>query len=462
MARAPRPARIHACSILSEVAGKAHLWSFSGSDARPGPATSQPADRPLPAKLVGKGWGQLLRSRMNTVWLNDQPVFLQLVHLPTDDPNEVPAMLELQIEKLSPLPVAQVVWSYQVLPQKSVAGLPVLLLLSERGGVETALNGLEKRGCFTDRIETPLLQWVTGTAITGDGAYLFVHTAGARRDCLIGWVADGAWRTLSLVNLTTDERWTRQLVDQLNRLAWAGELEGWLPVDPTVHLITDAVTAEAWRPALEEALGRSVDVTLKPGDPELAAASAKAIISGQPRANLLPPEFAVRYRQQYTDRLWMGGLGALFAAYLIGVLIYLGVVEVQKYRQGQAADTLAQVTGVFTNTLRIKAETQVLQETVNLRYAGLDCWLATVEAMPEELVLENLAFSGGQSLVISGIAPGDQEGKITEFWQALRRKVVGNTNFFSEVQLRPTTQKIVQGVPHIQWSFSCRIQRPEI
>lgn len=462
MARAPRSPRIHACNILSEGVSRAQLWSFSGNDARPGPSATPAADRPLPAPIVGKGWSQLLRARLNVLWLNEQPVFLQLVHLPTDDASEVPAMLELQIEKLSPLPLTQVVWSYQVLPQKSTAGLAVLVLLSERSGVDQMLAGLEKRGWFTDRIETPLLQWVTGTTVAGNGAYLFVHSVGSRRECLIGWVAEGAWRSLSLANLASDDRWAQQLVDQLNRLAWAGELEGWLPADPVMHLITDAATAEDWRPTLEQALGRPVDVSLRPSDAELAAASAKQMISGQPRANLLPPEYAAKYKQQYTDRLWMGGLGALFAAYLIGVLIYLGVVEVQKYRQGQAADQLAGVTRDYTNTLRLKAEAQVLQETVNLRYAGLECWLATVESMPEELVLENLAFSGGQSLVISGIAPGDQEGKITEFWQALRRKVVGTTNLFSEVQLRPTTQKIVSGVPHIQWSFTCRIQRPEI
>lgn len=64
--------------------------------------------------------------------------------------------------------------------------------------------------------------------------------------------------------------------------------------------------------------------------------------------------------------------------------------------------------------------------------------------------------------MISGTVPADRESKITEFWQALKRKVVGNTNLFSEVQLRPTSSKTLQGVQQIQWSFNCRLQRPEI
>jgi len=35
----------------------------------------------------------------------------------------------------------------------------------------------------------------------------------------------------------------------------------------------------------------------------------------------VPEEFKVRYRQQFVDRLWMRGLGAIVAVYLIGVVV---------------------------------------------------------------------------------------------------------------------------------------------
>lgn len=139
---------------------------------------------------------------------------------------------------------------------------------------------------------------------------------------------------------------------------------------------------------MEEALGRGIEVEERPADAELAAASVRRAMNDLNAGNLLPAEQAARYH-----RLWMGGLLAIAAAYLVCVLIYLGAVEVQKYRQGSKADELAAVNREYTNTLRLKAQAQVLQETVNLRYAALDCWLATVEAIPEDLSLENLARS---------------------------------------------------------------------
>lgn len=463
MARATRTPRVHSSNVLLDVGGETHLWTFAGAEARPSGGRPAAASETLPASLVGKGWRQLVQPRVNIAWISDQPLFLQLVHLPTDDPAEVPGMLEIQLEKISPLPVGQIVWSYEILPQRPTSGLSVLAVVAERSGIDTMLAGLERRGFLTDRIESPLVPLITGADFSKGGAYIFFFRIGPRQTCLIGWAAEGALRALNVVNVASDERWLRQLLDEMNRLAWAGELEGWAnPESNATHLVADEETIATWREPLENALGSRIEVQVRPPDQMLAAASAARATRGTGQINLLPEEFGVRYRQQFTDHLWMGGLGTLFAAYLAGLLVYFGAVEFQKYRQSRRADELAAINSAYTNTLHLKAQAQVLQETVNLRYAALDCWLATVEAMPEELSLENLTFSGGRSVVISGTAPADQDSRITEFWQSLRRKVVGNTNLFSEVQLRPTQMANVRGTPQIRWSFTCTIQRPEI
>lgn len=463
MARAPRSPRIHACNVLAHLGGTTRLHPFVGGDSRPAPVLRLTPSDPLPAATVGKGWAQLARRRLNIFWLSGQPIFLQLLLLPTDDPSEVPAMLEHQIEKISPFPVAQIVWSHRVLPQRPKEGLPVVVVVAERTGLEGALGGLEKRGFVADCVESPILQLVVETPVEKDGAYVFHWSDGDHRDCLVGWAKEGCLRSLSLVNLAAGEAAAGQLAEEIGRLSWAGELEGWLPEVRTVHLVTDPETAAGWTPILEARLGVAVEARPRPTVEALALAAARDATAGRPRANLLPAEFGVRYHQQYTDRLWMGGLLTLLSVYLAGVLVYLGAVEVQKMRRDRLAGEFAQVNTGYTNALRMKAQTQVLQETMNLRYAALDCWLATVEAMPEELVLESLAFSGGQqSLQLTGLAPADQEGRITEFWQLLRRKVVGNTNLFADVQLRPTQTRTVQGVPQIQWTFTCKLQRPEI
>jgi len=464
MARAtqPKKPRLTGCNVVLDAAGKTRVWSFGKPDAPPAATLEAAQDQPLPSKLVGKGWDQLLRPTLNIAWLADQPVFLQLVNLPTDDPKEIPSMLELQIEKLSPLPVAQVVWAWESLAAGGATGTPVLLLVAERSGVEGLLGRLERRGFDTDRVESPLVQWVAGTRFDEDGPYVFSSRMGGRRNHLIGWAKGGTLCCLNVVHAAEGAEGARQLVPELNRMAWAGEVEGWAGSLDRVRLIAEAAEGEELRAALEAGLGVPVKLVPAVGEGEIARAAVTRTLRGEERANLLPAEFGTRYRQQFTDRLWMGGLMAVLGTYLIGVLIYFLVVEVLKFQQGRLADVVAGLNREYTDTLRIKAQAQVMQETVNLRFAALDCWLATVESMPEEMVLEKMAFSGGQSLQIEGLVPADQEGRITDYWKALREKVIGNRKVFAEVNLRPTAQRMVMGQPMIQWSFNCRLQRSEI
>jgi hypothetical protein len=467
MAKEPtrRGPRFQGGQVLVETGGRLRVWTFTGSELRPAGVLEHPADQPLPARSVAKGWREWFRPRVDVLWLDDQDVFVQLVELPTDDPSEVPAMLELQMEKLSPLPVGQVVWAHEALSGKQGNGLPVLLLVARRDSLENQLSAWERRGCWVDRVETPWLPLVAETSFDRDGAHVLVMRGGVGRNCLLGWVSGGVLRTLNRVNLADDDRWLRQLVDELNRVRWAGELEGWASGLPVVRLVADDEVLASWSGPLEQALGVRVETRVLPSDAALAGSSAqRAARRGHRAANLLPPEHRLRYRQQFTDRLWMSGLGAMLGIYLLGLLGYFGAVEFRRFQQSRLADELAALNAPYTETLRVKAQAQVLQETVNLRYAALDAWLATVRVMPEEMTLENLTFSGGQSMVVNGNVPNspDAQERITQFWQALQGVRVGSTNLFAEVVLRPTTTRIVQGVPQVQWSFTGRLQRPEL
>ena len=64
-----------------------------------------------------KDWQSLLWPRLNVAWLPLDKVFIRALQLPSSDPAEVASMVELQLEKLSPLPVTHLVWSYYMMPR---------------------------------------------------------------------------------------------------------------------------------------------------------------------------------------------------------------------------------------------------------------------------------------------------------------------------------------------------------
>src|ERR1039458_5662094 len=101
--------------------------------------------------------------------------------------------MELQLEKLSPMPVAQIVWTIHILsrhghPPRQNDAKPeaqteaatatetkaedlqtVVVVIAERSVVEEFLGKLEGRGYLADRLEVPMLDQLEATPATEDG-----------------------------------------------------------------------------------------------------------------------------------------------------------------------------------------------------------------------------------------------------------------------------------------------------
>src|SRR5579859_4163646 len=107
------------CNVMQGGAEFRRLWSFNA--ARNGFALAEDKSylvtQPLPPKLVAKDWKTLFMPKLNVALLPIDQVFLRVVQLPGGDFHETLSMVELQLEKLSPLPVTQIAWTIQVLPR---------------------------------------------------------------------------------------------------------------------------------------------------------------------------------------------------------------------------------------------------------------------------------------------------------------------------------------------------------
>ena len=77
------------------------------------------------------------------------------------------------MEKLSPMPVTQVVWSIQVLPHAEGNLQTVIVMIVARNAVEEFLGQLEGQGYLADRLEMPLLDQLQATTVTQDGAWIY-------------------------------------------------------------------------------------------------------------------------------------------------------------------------------------------------------------------------------------------------------------------------------------------------
>ena len=453
-------ARWHSCNVLYVGREARRLWQFhSGNDdfTLNREETRLPTE-PLPAKVINKEWHNLWNRKLNIAWLPMDKVFLRVVQLPVSDFPETVSMVELQLEKLSPLPVAQIVWTFELLPQKSDGMQTAIVVIAARNFVEEFLGQLEGQGYLADQLEVPFIDQLLATKIEEDGVWLYPWTAGDSMSCLVAWCYGGVLRNLTLVHLPPSENSAHVLREQLAQMAWAGEVEGWLTSPPCWHLIADAEMAAVWEPMLRTDPDQRVEVVPPVNDSQLSALTARRVAAPAPRTNLLPPEFSARYHQRFIDRIWMRGLGALVLLYLAGVLVYFATLEYFKFnfrkveREARARQT------DYNEVQKVKARMEVLRDQLELQYAALECWKATAEFMPEELTLENLAFEKGQNLRLYGSATkGDQEN-VTKFIEDLKKATDKEKLLFSNVIL----QNLNTRGDNVVWTIVAELARTDL
>jgi hypothetical protein len=452
---------IHSCNVLEVGAQARQLWQFEARGSSYVLSREHTAlnGDPLPGRIVGKDWRTLFQKKLNVAWVPAENVFLRVVQLPWSDFNETLSMVELQLEKLSPMPVAQICWSFHSLPHPQEHQQTVIVMIVARSVVEEFLGQLEGQGYIADRLELPLLDQLQTTAITEDGAWIYPEAAAGKNSALVAWWYGGVLQNLDLLTLPADKP-AEGLKEQLLQMAWAGELEGWLTSPPEWHLVAD-VAASQWEPPLRAGLEQPIEMISPRPTTELAALTARRSALSDPRANLLPAEFATRYQQQFHDRLWMRSLFALGAIYLLGVAIYMISLAYANFRTSSVEHYVASLGPTYTNAIQLRDRYNVLKERQELKYAGLDCWNTAARLLPENATLDNLNFADGKRLSLSGTAPSGDVQKLFEFERAMRNA----TSTDGQLLFDPTKGDSLQYHTRDQyatWSLNLELKRSEV
>jgi len=139
------------------------------------------------------------------------------------------------------------------------------------------------------------------------------------------------------------------------------------------------------------------------------------------------------------------------------VVIYMAVAGWDGMRADTVDRDMHNLSGQYTNTLKLKAKMQLLQDRKDLKNAGLDAWKITAELLPEGLTIQSLELKGGKTFTLFGNGPKDADGAITDFNEAMRKFNMGGKPFFAKLD-PPLTH--VNGA-NMTWSFSGELARTE-
>ena len=324
------------------------------------------ASEPLPAKLVAKDWRSLWQRKLNVAWLPPEQVFLRVAQFPQSDFDETLAMVELQLEKLSPMPVAQIVWSIHVLPHAEGNLQTVIVMIVSRNTVEEFLGQLEGQGYLADRLELPLLDQLQATTVTRNGAWIYPEAPGGRSAALVAWWYGGVLQNLDLITLPPANR-PESLKEQLLQMAWAGELEGWLTAPPAWHLVADAADRRRMGAGLARGAGAAgrghrAGAARRAGRLDRRARGPSGA-AGEPAAGRVLHALPPAIRGSPLDARAGRGRGALSGG---RAGVFRAARRSSSTAPSQVEDQVAERGPIYTNALQLKAKFQSLERPPGL------------------------------------------------------------------------------------------------
>jgi hypothetical protein len=451
-----RSTRENVCHVLvdADTAGQVLLFERTKEGVRETGQVAVGASGAVPAKVGARDWQLLLKPRLDVAWMSGEDVCLRLIELPTSDPAEVSSMVDIQLEKISPLPPSQVVAGFEVLGALPSGGVSVLVVIAPRSAVEARLEALRSRGFVVDRLDVAMARELVSQA-TEDGLWIISDPCGTPGLLTTAWRTGGQWRQVDVLRIPVGGAAGEVLVASLTRVAWAAELDGWLTGGvPAVRLVMGEAQGEPLAGPLAEWSGQPVDRRTLRAPRVTASDTAREALGGR-GLTLVPEETAIRNRQAFVDRLWVRGLGTIGMTYLVLVLGYLAWLNYQKDILEEEKVNLKGLANHYTNALRLKDQVLILEEQVNLRFAALDCWKVAVEKLPSSMTLTTMNFVRGKTLRLDGQVDPSAREDVTKYNSELAAVEVRGQRLFGSV--KPAQQTVRGSVA--TWSFEAELNR---
>ncbi len=337
-------------------------------------------------------------------------LLLRVVELPSADPAELPGMVELQADKLSPFPSEETAVSYELLATRESASR-VLIAAAHLPMIERLRRAIEARGATVRRVDAGILGW-----------WRSLHDAGkirpVGRQALIRITADEA-------DIIVTENATPASVRLLasRREVGAEEYAAEVAREAAYTLTSlearygaGAVTlVEVWHegpvPAgLLDALHEHcrTEIELLPLESLPPAADGLARRASEPHAgmaNLAPAAWAqARHAAAVRRRIWIGSAAAA-AVWMLGVGALFGALQYQRRETATLRTALEQVGKRADEVRAMQRRIREMEQYADRSRSALDAFLEIVMVQPDDLIFTQVIYKKSKEFILSGEAP---------------------------------------------------------
>jgi len=461
-----------ACNVVDCSAGRQQFWRFSKgkNQMKMVDVRDTVIDQPMQAKHLDRDASQMWRPHcQNDAWIPVQEVYFRVLHLPPCPEKELSGMVELELDKISPLPLNQAVWTFELVPvyQPDRDKQTVVVMIAERSVVEQYVGELEKIGYRPDRLEPAVLHQLMATPEGGgrpDGAWIYPSFGKEKIVCTMAWWDEGVLHNITQITISSREH-LNELTGHLTATTWAGEMEGWLTGDTQWHLVVDNQLGEEWLNVLNEWAGKGVQIEEPPEVNTMASVAAARAERPLNQGNLVPPDRQAMYHRDDVDRVWGNVLiwSTMFYAVLASLYFVVKSQVAAKEEAAYQANRTALKIQKEYKTLGVRL--RLLEEQRELRGTALNVLKAISEHIPDGVALSSIDFTEsrntqGNNILLRGTADQDASQSLQDYSDALAGEVTDTGRpLFSQVGAANITSNTGG---EVTWYIVCILKREGI
>lgn len=394
----------------------------------PGPAAGSEVDFDLSEALTALA--SEIKGELHYA-LDSEELLLRVVELPTVEPEEIPDMVELQIDKYSPFPADHLYLSHEVLSQTATSSR-VVIAAAPKPVIDPLVEAFSAAGLNPARFDVDLLAWweliSQSNRMPTRGRQLIVildHTGTALIVC--DDQVPNTFSTFGMPESESDEEFLEHVGEELSYVLTSIESE-WGEAETTGLHVWHWGSVPNGLDRLQRATGLNVSTCELQSLPKLSEAVAER---GQRDdvVDLVPKAWKEQAAEQHFKQHMIRTLVTILAVWLVLAVAFFAVV---KLRDAKHAKLLKQYEAnklaiVEVQELRVKVGS--LKRFTDRTYSSLECLREVVVWMPNGAELKNFSYHKNDRVEITGKAASE------DLVLTYTGKLEAESTLFSEVKI---------------------------
>ncbi len=337
-------------------------------------------------------------------------LLLRIVNLPNAEPGEMREMVRLQLDKVSPFPLDDMVFSHEILTHGQDLSR-VLMVAARRSAAEEIVQTLNKARLRPARMDAavmgwqPLLRDAGALPDTGRHINLLVHADGADL-----WITDNgdpvAIRPLRAPDVAeSDADWGRDVANEIRHTLMALELEHGHADNTSIAVWHTSETAPDWAADIQALHNGSTEFRPLEDLPPLSEGLARrAAQRDAALLDLTPEQWRVTERDKAFRKRMKRTAQLLTGLWALGMAIVFGGLYAQETHVRQRRDTQEEWAKPANEVRDLRARIRMIGKYMDADGSALECLREVVRLLPDGIELTSFAYRKAEGVKISGQA----------------------------------------------------------